>query len=145
MHHLLPVISIKIFQQFTGKLYANFRPTSEKAKKKMKSSILSIKKIPSGMTKTDLASYYGLKNFDTAIPQPLFDLLENEDFDPWGNYVYDYTFYRHGTLFPLTTEAIARYELVFKSKFIDPRQENENKIEIESEIESNSESVCTNG
>ena len=65
-----------------------------------------------GFTKPEAARYYGLRTFDTAIPQPLFDQLATADLDPWGHYVYAYDTTSLGLLFPLTVEARARMEAI---------------------------------
>jgi len=89
--------------------------------------ILSVEQInekwPEGITKDKLAEYYGLTTFDTAIPQMVFDQLSQDDFDPWGHYVYDYSRWTFGVLFPLTTQAIEKMELNLDRPFIDPRKD----------------------
>jgi hypothetical protein len=52
------------------------------------------------LTKDDLAKHYGLKSFDTAIPQDVFDELEMDSF----HFVYCYDNSMFGFLFPLTIE-----------------------------------------
>lgn len=87
--------------------------------------ILSMEEVkalfPAGVTKDKLAQHYGLTTFDTAIPQKLFDALADNDFDPWGHFVYDYSTFSFGTLFPLTAEGRERFEAVFKRAWEDPR------------------------
>ncbi len=98
--------------------------------------ILSMEEIkvvfPAGATKDDLAKYYGLNAFDTAIPQQLFDQLAEgahgdptDTFAPWGHFVFDYSTFTFGTLFPLTTEGRDRFEKVLLAKFEDPRLKRE--------------------
>lgn len=78
---------------------------------------------PNGISKEGLAKFYGLTNVDTAIPQLLFDQLASDKFDPYGHYVYDYSTYRFGILFPLSKEGIHWMELNLDQPFIDPRGE----------------------
>ena len=87
-------------------------------------SLAEIKELfPRGATKDTLAKYYGLTNYDMAIPQTLFDQLATDKFNPWGFYVYDYSRWTFGVLFPLTTEAIVQMENNLDKVFIDPRVE----------------------
>ncbi len=79
-------------------------------------------KWPNGINKQELAKFYGLTNVDTAIPQQLFDQLASDKFDPWGHYVYDYSRWSFGVLFPLTQEGIKWMELNLDMPFIDPRK-----------------------
>ena len=69
-------------------------------------SIADIKQFFGNVTKNELAIYYGLKSFDCAIPQTVFDKLSVNDFDPWGHYVYCYDPSSFGILFPLTKEGL---------------------------------------
>jgi hypothetical protein len=78
---------------------------------------------PNGINKEDLAKHYGLKTFDNAIPQQLFDQLAQGDFNPNPNYVYDYSKFRFGILFPLTKEALWHMERILDMTFADPRVE----------------------
>jgi len=82
---------------------------------------------PHGVTKEELAKYYGLTTFDVAIPQQLFDQLATEEpyFHPWGHYVFDYSTHTTswGALFPLTQEGISQMENVFGNAFVDPRKQ----------------------
>jgi hypothetical protein len=74
-----------------------------------------------GINKEDLAKWYGLTKVDCAIPQTLFDQLATETFHPWSHYVYDYSTYSFGVLFPLTQEGMARMEEI-DMPFNDPRK-----------------------
>ena len=100
-----------------------FEPEPEPEPNPSVEQLLSI--FPRGITKSDLAKYYGLTSVDTVIPQQLFTQLHSDGppFHPYSHYVYDYTFYRHGTLFPLTQEGTIQMENVFEPgfKFEDPR------------------------
>ena len=59
---------------------------------------------PQGANKDILARLYGLRVFDVAIPQSMFDRLAEDEFDPWKHYVFDYSTSSMGILFPLTKE-----------------------------------------
>ncbi len=86
-------------------------------------SIKELKQIfPQGWTKGELAEYYGLTNYDTALPQTLYDKLSEDGFDPYGQYVFDYTYFNFGIIFPLTSEAIAQHEKKL-GPFKDPRKQ----------------------
>lgn len=78
------------------------------------------------MTKPEVAKHYGLKNFDTAIPQGLFDQLATDTFDPWGHYVYCYDSTSLGILFPLTAEAKHRMEAIGLD-FVNPVKDSNNE------------------
>ena len=89
-------------------------------------SIEEIHKLwPKGVSKDRLAKFYGLTNYDTAIPQALFDQLSQNDFDPWSHYVYDYSRWSFGVLFPLTKEGMNQMEICFSQPFNDPRKGDE--------------------
>lgn len=86
-------------------------------------SIEEIRRIfPEGASKDDLAKYYGLTKYDTAIPQALFDKLADEHFNPFSTYVFDYSILGFGCLFPLTKEAVEHYEKKLGKPFKDPRR-----------------------
>lgn len=65
------------------------------------------------LSTAQLAKHYGLKEFDTAIPQEIFNILVSDTFRPFGHFVYDYTHSRWGELFPLTIEGEQRMREVF--------------------------------
>ena len=74
------------------------------------------------MSKESLAEHYGLKpnEYDTAIPQGLFDKLISDSFDPYFQFVYTYKDTLFGTLMPLTTNAVERMKEVFPELPIPP-------------------------
>ena len=78
------------------------------------------------LNSNDLAIHYGLHKrpwtFDAAIPQPLFDQLGTDSFDPWSQFVYCYNGRTgvFGELFPLTMEAVDRMKEIWPDIGVPP-------------------------
>jgi hypothetical protein len=71
---------------------------------------LSIKDIPYGMTKGDLADKYDIGTYDTALPQSWVDQCVEHDFDPRGVVVWAYPL---SMPYPLTIEAELEIDRIF--------------------------------